>query len=291
MTGPDDAHGAMRRDDFDRELADRLLGGQLDPADAPAGLGELIALVRAAGGPPTSDELGGERAIVEAMAATQDVIGVRPLGRKPVHARAIHTRAAALAALSVLGIGAVAAAVTANRAHDRVTAGATTTGPIVVTVPTTESAATLPSTVPETTPSTEPTTPSTDSTTAPTTMPTAEVTPESQEGGRGPDATGPAAFGLCTAWTAHQANGAQPNGVAFDNLDAAAAAAGRTTADYCAAVLAEPRGSGGGDAGATATATESNGAPPNEHAPQARNGAQGPPPDVPGATAPGRGRP
>ncbi len=57
----------------------------------------------------------------------------------------------------------------------------------------------------------------------------------------GPDASGPAAFGLCTAWTQHQSNGASTNGsaddsVAFKNLAAAAGGAGKVAA-YCATIL------------------------------------------------------
>ena len=52
----------------------------------------------------------------------------------------------------------------------------------------------------------------------------------------GPDATGPAAYGLCTAWTHHQANGANPSGsVAFTNLAIAAGGVDKIK-DYCATV-------------------------------------------------------
>ncbi len=57
----------------------------------------------------------------------------------------------------------------------------------------------------------------------------------------GPDATGPDAFGLCTAWIQHQANGASTNGkaddsVAFKNLATAAGGADKIAA-YCATIL------------------------------------------------------
>jgi hypothetical protein len=52
----------------------------------------------------------------------------------------------------------------------------------------------------------------------------------------GPDATGAAAFGLCTAWAHAKAHGtASQQAVAFRNLAAAAAGASNVTA-YCAAV-------------------------------------------------------
>ena len=55
----------------------------------------------------------------------------------------------------------------------------------------------------------------------------------------GPDASGPAAFGLCTAWTAHQSNGASVNAedsVAFKNLATAAGGSDKIAA-YCATVM------------------------------------------------------
>ena len=60
----------------------------------------------------------------------------------------------------------------------------------------------------------------------------------------GPDASGPAMFGLCTAWTQHQTNGASTNtntddAVAFKNLAAAAGGADKIAA-YCATILHSP---------------------------------------------------
>jgi hypothetical protein len=59
-----------------------------------------------------------------------------------------------------------------------------------------------------------------------------------QVNGGGPDATGVAAYGLCHAYAAHPGN----TSVAMRNLAAAAAAAGQTVPQYCAAVLAQPPG-------------------------------------------------
>src|SRR4051812_47038226 len=59
------------------------------------------------------------------------------------------------------------------------------------------------------------------------------VTPKPSEAGEavGPDAKGPAAFGLCNAWTHHQANGAKPtDSVAFRNLATAAGGEGKIAA-------------------------------------------------------------
>ncbi len=62
------------------------------------------------------------------------------------------------------------------------------------------------------------------------THPSATATPA------GPDATGPAAFGLCTAWAHAKAHGtSSQQAVAFRNLAAVAGGAGNVAA-YCAAV-------------------------------------------------------
>lgn len=67
----------------------------------------------------------------------------------------------------------------------------------------------------------------------------------SNTGPVGPDASGPAALGLCTAWTQHESNGASSNGksddsAAFKNLAAAAGGADKIAA-YCAGILQSAR--------------------------------------------------
>lgn len=49
----------------------------------------------------------------------------------------------------------------------------------------------------------------------------------------GPDVTGEAKKGLCNAYEKQRKNGAEPNGVAFDNLRKAADAAGQTVDEFC----------------------------------------------------------
>ena len=71
---------------------------------------------------------------------------------------------------------------------------------------------------------------------APAATPAATPKPKPSGKAVGPDATGPAAFGLCNAWTHHQANGAKPtNSVAFRNLATAAEGEGKIAA-YCAKI-------------------------------------------------------
>ena len=57
----------------------------------------------------------------------------------------------------------------------------------------------------------------------------------------GPDASGPAKYGLCTAWKANNGH-ASSHSVAFGNLQKAATAASETVAQFCAGVT-PPSGS------------------------------------------------
>lgn len=71
---------------------------------------------------------------------------------------------------------------------------------------------------------------------APAATPSATPKPKATGQAVGPDATGPAAHGLCNAWSQHQKNGAKPtNSVAFRNLATAAGGEAKIAA-YCATV-------------------------------------------------------
>ena len=78
--------------------------------------------------------------------------------------------------------------------------------------------------------------------------------------GQGPDATGAAKYGLCTAWGATptpNAHSHKRDSVAFTNLQKAAAAAGKSVADYCKDVTPPS-----GDDSGTASSTGSDSEPP-----------------------------
>ena len=95
-----------------------------------------------------------------------------------------------------------------------------------------------------------------DSTTTTTTAaPAAPDTPSgSSSPTRGPDVTGPAAFGLCTAYS--HGHGAK-NGVAFQNLQTAATGAGESVTQFCASATPGGKGaSGAGAAGDSTTTTQ-----------------------------------
>ena len=67
--------------------------------------------------------------------------------------------------------------------------------------------------------------------------------------GVGPDATGPAAHGLCNAWSQHQRNGAKPTeSVAFRNLAKAAGGESKIAA-YCATIPHPHQGHGAANGG------------------------------------------
>jgi hypothetical protein len=119
--GPDDASSAdMRRPPanplaLDDETLERLLTGELSPAQAPPGYAEVAALLAATAAPPTPDELAGQAAaLAELRAATRPrraVVGFRRAARPP-RRRRVGLLAAAL--VGALAMGGVAAAATGN---------------------------------------------------------------------------------------------------------------------------------------------------------------------------------
>jgi hypothetical protein len=170
------------------------------------------------------------------------------------------------AATGSLPVGSEGRAVVATEADDTTSSTAIDDSTTSSEPTTTESTTTEPTTTESTT--TEPTTAPT-----PTEVPT--TAPESDdEGGRGPDATGPARHGLCTAFGARTE---VPEGsVAARNLVAAASAAGQTTAEFCAGVTAPGR------SGSTPGAAAGSGPSSSTPAPKGPPAGKGKPAD-PGA--------
>ena len=191
MTASDDLPGDMRRSAFDPDLVERLLDGELEPDDAPDALAGIAALVRTARSPATAAELMDEpRGCCRRWRRGRQR---RPEPREDADDHPGHTHEGGGDRRAVCaGRRRDAAAVTASKPKDNSKAGPTT-DPIVVTVPTTEPESTLPATVPDTVPETT----AGDETTS--TTPTA-IAAQVAAQGQGPDATGPAAYGLCTAW-------------------------------------------------------------------------------------------
>jgi hypothetical protein len=123
--GADDASSAdMRRSPanpdadplaVDDETVERLLTGELSPAQAPPGYAEVAALLAATAAPPTPDELAGQAAaLAELRTMTRSrgaVVGFRRAARPP-RRRRVGLLAAAL--VGALAMGGAAAAATGN---------------------------------------------------------------------------------------------------------------------------------------------------------------------------------
>jgi hypothetical protein len=198
----------------DDETADRLLAGQLDPADAPPGYAAVAKLVAAATGPATTDELAGEPEAIARFAATaRSGFPTRAsiTRRAGVPRRLLTVKAAAAVLVAALSVGGVAVAAGVFPAPARPAAdhgrGSSGSGPAT---PGASGAATTT---------------------------TAAGNRERGNGtATGPDATGPAKDGLCRAWEAGQAgeHGRRQDSTAFRALVAAAGGADKIAA-YCQA--------------------------------------------------------
>jgi hypothetical protein len=201
---------------LDRDTADRLLAGRLDPGDAPAGCAAVARLLAAATAPPSADELAGEQAAVAEFAATARSHPPTPAPRRAAMPRKrFGVKAAVVAVAAVLTIGGVAAAATgvlpgsAHRATDP--ASASSRG---------RSAADT-----------------RQGTTGPDASgPASSATTRQRGAAIGPDASGPARHGLCRAWLAGNGgqHGKKDDSTAFRALARAAGGADKIAA-YCRA--------------------------------------------------------
>lgn len=204
-------------------LVDRLLDDPATPFEgAAAGVADLVSALTA---PATAAELTAEETYLqlfdsvaaEAGAETQDTTSTEG---KPMRTIVIGSRAAIAAAVAVIAVSGAAAAFTGTLPGSLQASAHRYLG-----APTGQPAAD-----PSDSPSDEPTgTPTETGTAQPTSGSTA-----SRTAGIGPDATGPAAVGLCTAWT-H--GGLATTSVAYRNLQTAAGGSTGITA-YCAGVFA-----------------------------------------------------
>jgi hypothetical protein len=193
---------------LDEGTAERLLTGQLDAADAPPGYGRVAALLASVSAPPDTEELAGQAAVVAAFeaAARSRPVGVRLLTprRSQVFVKLLTLKAAA-AVLGVLVTGGVAAAATGNLPAPAQQAAHALLGGAGVPAP--------------------------------------EATATTRAHPVGPDAAGPAAQGLCRAWSAGQGgqHGSKLDAPAFAALEKAAGGSDKI-ADYCAQVTASTAG-------------------------------------------------
>jgi hypothetical protein len=251
---------------LDEGTAERLLTGRMAPADAPAGYARTAAVLAAASAPPDAEELAGEAAIVAvfAAAARSRPVGVRLLTprRSRVLTKLLTLKAAAVV-LGVLVSGGVAAAATGNLPDPAQQVAHALLGGVGVPAPT-----------------------------------GATVTTPSQA--VGPDATGPAALGLCRAWSAGQGgqHGSKLDALAFAAL-AKAAGGSDQIAGYCAQVTASTPGASGQGQGSPPSSLPANsaggsgqGGPPSSLPANSAGGSGqgGPPSSLPAGTAGGHGQ-
>jgi hypothetical protein len=246
---------------LDEGTAERLLTGQLAPADAPPGYGRVAAVLAAASAPPDAKELAGTATALARFAAAARS---RPLDPRPLTPRRsqvltkLMTAKAAAAVLGVLMTGGVAAAATGNLPDPAQQAAHSLLGSVGVPAP-------------------------------------ADATAAAEANATGPDATGPAARGLCRAWSAGQGgqHGKKLDAVAFAALAKAAGGSDQVAA-YCAKVTASTPADAGqqGSAPASTAAGQGHGSPPGSlpSGTEAGSGQGTPPSSLPADTAGGAGQ-
>jgi hypothetical protein len=231
---------------LDEGTAERLLTGRLDPADAPPGYTPVAALLAAVSAPPDTEELAGQAAVVAVFgtAARSHSPQLIDPRRSRVLTKLLTAKVAATA-LGVLMTGGVAAAATGNLPAPAQQAAHALLGGAGVPAP-------------------------------------AEATATTRAHPVGPDAAGPAAQGLCRAWSAGQGgqHGSKLDAPAFAALTKAAGSSDQIAA-YCARVTASRPG--GAAQGAPSSLPASTTAGPG-------HGQGSPPSSLPATSAGGAGQ-
>lgn len=228
-------------------LVDRLVDGTSEPGEAfDADVERLAELVSALRRPASGAELAAEKWYVSAFEDAQAD------QRKPLRTIVIGSRAVVVAGIAIVAAATGAAAYTGSlpgplqrAAHSVVGAPADDQGSSDAG----EDAGDDPTGEPSDDPTGTPTgSPNEDPTASPTGSP-------GSSRAVGPDATGPAAFGLCTAWSK---GGLSTTSVAYRNLETASGGAGGIAA-YCATVVKPGNGSSHG----SGTPSHPKGSPPS----------------------------
>lgn len=230
MSDEFDLSTAMIDELLDEHTAERILNGRTDEAELSAPLQRVLELIDLARSPAAPEELADERvvvaAVLAAVGAEQAVANLESARRR----RATRRAGKAVAALAIVAFTGTAAAATNHLPDSVQTTVSDASSHVGVHFPK----------------------PKHESTNAPQ----SENSTSSQ--GQGPDATGPAKAGLCTA---HAARGTSPSdhagGVAEQNLEAAAAGAGQTVDEYCADVVHQTASPESQDSESSDASTES----------------------------------
>ncbi len=293
MSLPGHVTGEMRELPFGEHGVDAFLDGKVVLGDAPPGFEDVARLVHAAKAPATAGELAGQDHVVATLAAavggSASVSSPIHEGRRPVLTKLLTAKMATAVAVTILGGGAAAAATGSlpTSLQSTVSHGLSSVG---ISVPNPSAHAAGPAGVAS--PGTTTVQGTVSITTKPTTKPTTPPTiPPTQA--IGPSATGPALYGLCTAYAASSGSHASSHSVAFRNLSAASTAKGESVAQYCTGVTpSAPAPSTTGASHVPATVGPPSGTPSasgraNSHAPA----TPGPPSGTPGASGTRGGRP
>jgi hypothetical protein len=223
------------------------LPGAGSAADAAGGFPEIAALIAALRLPAHPHELTGE---LNARAAFSAAIAAPPLKEISVpkphrHLRRIANpragaKAAAAAVVGALALGGVAAAATgtlpgqSNNVAATLSAASDSVSSTASTSATGSASSTASATATDSASSTASATATDSASNTPSTVAGSLATASPSSVGVGPDALGPAAFGLCHAFGNKTSN---PS-VAYRNVAAAAASKGLTVNAFCAVVLA-----------------------------------------------------
>jgi hypothetical protein len=221
---------------LDVRTADRLLSGRVAPGDAPPGYAPIAQAVQQVMASPRAVDPAREAAtlasVVRVLRSNSHLQA--PVRRRSLRARVLTVKAAAIGATMVFGVTAAAAA--------------TDTLPAPVQRAVSDAASHVGVSIPK-----------------------QHHHPNSNADGpqgtagtaKGPDATGSAKYGLCTAYahgdTATNPDSHKNDSVAFVNLQKAAAEAGMSVADYCKTATRP----GGGNSTATTGPGETPTTPPS----------------------------
>jgi hypothetical protein len=245
MTGGRDLDHEMKRFGLDDQTVDRLLSGQVAPQDAPPGYQLIADAIRKAAGsspaPGAARETATVAAVVEALRSNSQARQL--VRRRSMLAQLLSAKVAAIAAVTVLG--ATAAAAATNTLPDAAqTVVSDAVSHVGVSVPKPNGHANAHATAQHGKPD----------------------NPGKSGDATGPDATGSAKYGLCTAYaagpTSTNPHSQKNSSVAFSNLQKAADDAGMSVADFCKDAAPQSEGSTG--ANGPAHETGATGAP-NTH--------------------------
>ncbi|HEX4161670.1 MAG TPA: hypothetical protein VHZ05_04185, partial [Acidimicrobiales bacterium] len=200
---PDDLYPDMRRYPIDDDTADRLLAGVVEPDDAPPGYAQVSGLIQAATAPVTAEELVRRdidvSAISAALVAAPAAAPATPEGTRMISRRfGVKALGIAIPALALTATGAAAA--TGNLPAPAQSAVHNALTHVGLSVPADKASGDTGDT-----------------------GDTGNTGTHSANNANavGPDATGPAKFGLCRAFMANGGH-MSTNSVAFRNLQKAA---------------------------------------------------------------------